>query len=46
MNIVLGEALETIYGEQKTQRRHEMMFVRGDGVILVCPLNKMQQQEI
>ncbi|KAI8907273.1 hypothetical protein EDD86DRAFT_181549, partial [Gorgonomyces haynaldii] len=42
LNMVLGNVQETITlpeedGFETTDRKHEMLFVRGDGVILVCP---------
>ncbi|KAI1435145.1 like-Sm domain-containing protein [Xylaria sp. CBS 124048] len=49
MNLVLGDVVETIYfiddeeGEQDeiktTTKKSEMLFVRGDSVVLVSPQN-------
>lgn len=42
-NIVLSDAQETIYGEQEGQtivKKTEMVFVRGDSVILISPTDE------
>lgn len=43
-NIVLSEAQETIYGEKeedKQIKRSEMVFIRGDSVILISPYEQV-----
>ncbi|KAJ3255789.1 U4/U6-U5 snRNP complex subunit lsm3 [Boothiomyces macroporosus] len=42
MNMVLGDVTETISTVEEDEinlvkKKYEMLFVRGDGVILVCP---------
>lgn len=42
-NIVLSDAQEFIYSEQDTEpqvKKTEMVFVRGDSVILISPINE------